>query len=172
MLEVLISNKTRVKLLLKFFINPENRAYLRELGREFDESSNSVRIELNRFEEAGLILSEKSGNRIYYSANIRYPLYGELQQIAMKHFGLDTVLEKVVNKLGDVKKVYLLGKLARGMDSQIIDIAIVAEAIDREYLANLIEKAEKIIERKIRSLVYSNSDQQQIPEPKVIIYER
>lgn len=171
MLDALISNKTRVKLLLRFFTNPESRAYLRGLGREFDESSNAIRLELNRFEQAGLLHSEREGNRKYYQANTRFPLFHELQQIAMKHFGLDTVLEKVIAKLGIVKKVYVLGKLAQGLDSPIIDIAIVADAIDREYLAVLSEKTEKIIERKIRSLVFTPDELDEIPEPRVLIYE-
>ena len=44
MLETLITSKTRVKLLMKFFLNPGTRAYLRGLATEFDESTNSVRV--------------------------------------------------------------------------------------------------------------------------------
>ena len=55
MLDTLITSKTRVKLLMKFFLNPGTRAYLRELASEFDESTNSVRVELNRLSEAKII---------------------------------------------------------------------------------------------------------------------
>ena len=48
MLDSLITSKTRLKLLMKFFMNPGTRAYLRELAKEFNESTNSIRIELNR----------------------------------------------------------------------------------------------------------------------------
>ena len=53
MLDALITSKTRVRLLVKFFLNPTMKAYLRELASEFDESTNSVRLELNRLKEAG-----------------------------------------------------------------------------------------------------------------------
>jgi len=53
-LDSLITSQTRVKLLLRFFLNPESRSYLRELAEEFGESTNSVRVELNRLTEAGL----------------------------------------------------------------------------------------------------------------------
>ncbi|HPI15850.1 MAG TPA: ArsR family transcriptional regulator, partial [Spirochaetota bacterium] len=53
MLDALITSKTRVKLLLKFFMNPETRSYLRSLAEEFGESTNAVRVELNRLENAG-----------------------------------------------------------------------------------------------------------------------
>lgn len=171
MLEALISNKTRVKLLIRFFMNPEMRAYLRELGREFQESSNAVRIELNRFEDAGLISSEKEGNRKYYQANRDYPLFQEMRQIAMKQFGLDQILDTVIDKLGRVRKVYLVGSLAKGQNTDIIDLVIVSNNINRAYLMELTEIAEKAIGRKIRCLLLESSETEIIPEPNMIIYE-
>ncbi len=50
MLGTLITSKTRVKLLLKFFLNSNAKAHLRGLETEFGESSNAIRLELNRFE--------------------------------------------------------------------------------------------------------------------------
>jgi len=171
MLDVLISNKTRIKLLFRFFLNPEMRTYLRELGREFSESSNAVRIELNRFEKAGLIHSEREGNRKYYQANQEYPLFLELQRIAMKNFGIDQIYDAVINKLGDVNQVYLLGNLSKGLNSSIIDLAIISSEIDRTYLAKLIEVAEKSVKRKIRCLVLEPHESSIVPEPNMLIYD-
>ena len=58
-LEGLISSKTRIKLLIRLFVNPATRAYLRELAKEFGVSTNSVREELNQLTEAKLLKSEK-----------------------------------------------------------------------------------------------------------------
>lgn len=55
MIETLISSKTRVKLLMKFFLNSNNVAYLRSLEEEFQESTNGIRLELNKFEKAGFL---------------------------------------------------------------------------------------------------------------------
>jgi len=170
-LETLITNKTRVKLLIRFFMNPGVNAYLRGLEKEFGDSSNAIRIELNRFEEAGLIQSERNGNRKYYRANESYPLFDEVQKIAMKHFGVDRILDQVIEKLGEVKAVYLIGNLAKGLDTPIIDLALVGDAIDRQYLARLAQKAEAIVGRKIRCLVLSENEQSKIPLPKVLIYD-
>jgi len=62
MLESLITSQTRIKLLLKFFLNPESKSYLRELAEEFGESTNSVRLELNRLTQAGLLTSAENGS--------------------------------------------------------------------------------------------------------------
>jgi len=42
MIKTLISSKTRIKLLLKFFLNSYNTAYLRNLEEEFQGSNNSI----------------------------------------------------------------------------------------------------------------------------------
>tara|TARA_R110002096_G_scaffold432801_1_gene650232 strand:- start:8202 stop:8471 length:270 start_codon:yes stop_codon:yes gene_type:complete len=89
MLDILISSKTRLKLLLRFFLNSESSVYLRGLAQDFKESTNSVRIELNRFEEAGLVNARKVGNKKIYKVNTDSPLFTEFQKIAFKHFGID-----------------------------------------------------------------------------------
>ena len=68
MLDTIITSKTRIKLLMKFFLNPGTKAYLRELAAEFGESTNSVRIELNRLTDAKLLKSTNFGRKIIYSA--------------------------------------------------------------------------------------------------------
>lgn len=170
MLENLISNKTRVKLLLRFFTNPEARAYLRGLEKELENSSNAVRIELKRFEEAGIIIPEKEGNKKFYRANKNYPLFSEIRQITLKHFGIDRILETLVRKLGEVHAVYLTGTLAKGIDSPIVDIVIIAESVDREFLSGLVEKAERVADRKIRCLVLQPGETEKMPKPKVLVY--
>ena len=44
----LIASKTRIKLLIRLFFNPKTQSYLRELAKEFNVSTNSVREELNQ----------------------------------------------------------------------------------------------------------------------------
>jgi predicted transcriptional regulator len=69
MIETLISSKTRIKLLLKFFLNSETTSYLRHLESEFGESTNAIRLELNKLEEAGMLNSQFEGNKKIYQAN-------------------------------------------------------------------------------------------------------
>jgi len=157
-LDTLITSKTRVKLLLKFFLNSNSSSYLRGLEQEFGESSNAIRLELNRFEQAGLLTSNSQGNRKYFRANISHPLYRDIHNILLKYVGFDQIIEKVVNKLGKVEEVYVVGDFARGKDSRVIDLLFVGEGIDREYLIRLVDKCEKLIDRKIRYLVFENGE--------------
>ena len=170
MLDTLIQSKTRLKLLLRFFLNPGSSAYLRGLAKEFDESTNAVRVELNRFEEAGLIQSHKDGNKKIYQVNTSFPMFNELQKIAFKHFGIDQIIEQVIEKLGDVEAVYLTGDLARGLDSKVVDVTLIGTDIDNSYLARLVEKAEELIKKKIRTLVYDTVEGYQPVIPSLLIY--
>lgn len=157
MIETLISSKTRVKLLLKFFLNSNTRAYLRNLEAEFGESTNAIRLELNKFEEAGMLSSAVDGNKKIFQANTSHPLFGEIHQILLKYIGLDQIVETVIKKLGDVQRVYVTGEFAQGRDSQIIDLVFIG-SLDKNYLVNLIEKAEKLVSRKIRYLVFTEEE--------------
>ncbi len=155
MIEALISSKTRVKLLLKFFLNSNTKAYLRGLETEFGESTNAIRVEINRFENAGMLKSELVGNKKIFQANTTHPLFQELHNILLKHVGLDRVIENVIERLGEVDKVFLIGEFSKGSDSDIIDLIFVGN-IDKSYLINLIEKTEKLVKRKIRYVIYSD----------------
>jgi len=160
-IDALISSKTRIKLLLKFFLNSNATAYLRSLEQEFGESSNAIRLELNRLEEAGLLLSNSDGNKKIFQANIGHPLFGEIHSIVLKTIGVDQIIENVVRRLGNVDKVYLVGEFSKGTDSPIIDLILIGD-FDKSYLANLVEKVEKLIKRKIRYLLYEPEEAQSI----------
>lgn len=154
MLEALITSKTRIKLLLKFFLNSSNRDYLRGLESEFGDSTNSIRIELNKLEAAGLLESSSNGNKKIFNANLKHPLFPEIKSILMKFTGLDQLFITVINQLGDLHEVYLIGDLGRGVDSELIDLVFVGN-VNRDYLNVLIEKAEKHIKKKIRYVLFS-----------------
>lgn len=153
MLDTLISSKTRLKLLLRLFLNPGNSAHLRGLAEDFGESTNAVRLELNRFEDAGMLLSEAQGNKKVYKANDKHPLFGDLNNIILKYVGIDRIIETVIGRMGDLEKVYMTGDYALGRDSGLIDLIFIG-TINKTYLVNVVEKAEKLVNKKIRYITY------------------
>jgi len=149
MIESLITSKTRIKLMLKFFLNSSTKAYLRGLESEFGESTNAIRIELNRFEQAGLLTSHSEGNRKFFAANTHHPLFPDIQSLMRKHLGIDRLIYEVIEHLGEVKKIYLTGSFAHGQESPDIEILLVGGEIDTHYLENIIAKAGKLIHKNI-----------------------
>jgi len=128
------------------------------LEQEFKESSNAIRIELNKFEKAGLLQSESEGNKKYFSANTHHPLFKDIHNILLKHLGIDKVIDEIITNLGMLKKVYLVGDFAKGKDSNIIDLLLIGNSINKEYLTRLIEKVEKMVSRKVRYIIFGDEE--------------
>ena len=152
MLDSLITSKTRIKLLLKFFLNPGTRAYLRGLATEFGESTNAIRVELNRLTDAKLLISVHSGRTVEYRANKEHSLFNDIQNVVTKFVGIDTLAEELADKLGDILLAYVIGDYAKGNDSGLIDLVLVGRVNDKK-LKEIITKTEELIHRKIRTLV-------------------
>jgi hypothetical protein len=171
----LISSKTRIKLLTRFFLNPRSSSYLRELAKEFHLSTNSVREELNQLTRANLLKSEKDGRQILYSANPDHPLFPELTSMITKVIGLDRIIDSIIHRLGNLEKAYLIDDYAEGKDSGIVDLLLVGD-IDRYQLTDLSRKTEYYIKRKIRFLVLSSAEYQEMTSridnrPSLLIWE-
>jgi hypothetical protein len=148
-------------MLLKFFLNSHSKAHLRGLAEEFGESTNSIRHELNNLSKAGYLVSSGKGNIIEYSANIEHPLYPELKSLVHKYMGIDKIIDNIVNKmisrLGQLEMAFITGDYAAGKDTGIIDLVLVGE-INNQTLHGYVQKAEGLINRKIRVLVLSGGE--------------
>lgn len=143
--------------MLKFFLNPQSKAYLRGLAEELGESTNGVRVELNRLTEAGLLAAEKKGRTIVYSANTGHSLFSDLHSLVIKYTGIDQLIDTVISNLGNVEFAFVTGDYARGIDSGLIDLVVVGD-IDKNYLLFLADKSEKLINRRIRTLVLDKGE--------------
>ena len=146
---MLISGKTRLRILTRFFLVPDTIGHLRGLAEEFGESTNAIRLELNRFEQGGLLISGMEQNRKVFRANISHPLFADIASILRKHTGVDRLVEQVINRIGNISQAYITGELAMGRNSNRIDLLLVGEEINLENLRSLTAKAEKVIDREI-----------------------
>jgi len=160
---------------MRFFFNPEARSYLRELAKEFNVSTNAVREELNQLKKTDLLKSEKNGRQVFYKANTDHALFPELKSMVSKVMGIDQVIDSIIERLGNLESAYLVDDYAEGKDTGIIDIILVGD-IDHYHLNDLSRKTERYIRRKIRSLVLSCEEYQQLlPElesrPRLLIWK-
>lgn len=169
MIESLITSKTRIKLLLKFFLNSQTKSYLRGLETEFGESSNSIRVELNRLENAGLLSAASAGNKKMFFANVQHPLFSDIHNILMKFIGIDQIVDQITSQIGDLQAAFLTGDFAIGKDSKIIDLALVGSNLDRPYIDTLVEKAERFISRRIKYLILTPEEMDQYYQNKPVL---
>tara|TARA_B100001113_G_scaffold349982_1_gene346316 strand:+ start:3891 stop:4340 length:450 start_codon:yes stop_codon:yes gene_type:complete len=149
-------------------VNIANKGYLNSLANELGESTNSVRKELNNLSQAGYLIKKDYKNKILYSANNKHPLFEVLQSIVRKHLGIEDIIKRVLNNIGDIDKIILLGDYARGLDSGTIEVLIVGNTINKSYLDNIQPKIEKEIKRKVNFMISSTGTTQ----PGLIVFER
>ena len=149
MLGELITSKTRLRLMIKFFISQANRGYLNGLANEMGESTNAIRKELNHLQNAGYLEKIKVDNKVEYKANTKHPLFDVLQKVVLKHLGLEDVVETVLERMGNVLQIILVGDYAKGNDSGLIEVFLIGQNLNMEYIAQLEEKIERLVGRKV-----------------------
>ena len=169
MLGELITSKTRLRLLVKFFISQANKGYLNGLANEMGESTNSIRKELNHRHDAGYLNKVKSNNKIEYNVNTRHPLYDTLRKVVYKHLGLEDIVETVLERMGNVEKIIITGDYAKGIDSGSIEVVLVGRNLDFNYTSQLENKIEKLINRSVTFYLTSKSPS---TNPSITVYSK
>jgi hypothetical protein len=176
MLQDIITSKTRIKLLMRFFLNSSSTAYLRELATEFGISTNGIREELKQMVDSKLMKCQKTGRHIVYQANEDHPLFPELRIMVQKSLGMNEIVESVLNRLGDLEEAYLIDDYAVGRDTGIIDLLLVGN-INEYHLNDLSRKTERYVGRRIRSLVLTREEFEEMgsqlsQRPRLLLWRR
>tara|TARA_Y100000590_G_scaffold40155_1_gene42832 strand:- start:103 stop:606 length:504 start_codon:yes stop_codon:yes gene_type:complete len=167
MLETLISSKTRLNLLIKFFLNLAKKSHLRGLASDFNESTNSIRVELNNLSKAGYLIKKKEGNKVNYLANEKHPLYNSIIDLVKKHTGIDQIIHNILSSIKNIEEIFLIGDYAKGIDSGKIELYINGKIGNKEYINEVILKTERKINRKIIILKKVNQF-----DEKLLIYKK
>lgn len=167
MLEALITSKTRLKLLIKFFVSASNRGYLRGLAVEFDESTNSIRKELNQLTEAGFLLREQNQKKVNYKANTHHPLFAPVQKLIHSFLGIEQAIDQVMARAGYVERVILRGDYARGIEADCMQVSVVGRDLDTTYLLRVADKTAELIGKKVEM-----SFEPPLNEPCIVIYQQ
>ena len=158
MLESLYIAKSKIRqnLLTLFFTNPSKKYYLRELERMLGYSAGSIRRELLRFQKDNLFNTQRVGNLLYYSLNIKHPLYKELKSIVSKTVGVEGSLRKILSSISDIKIAFIYGSFAMKHEKATsdIDLMIIGNP-DTSLLNEKIAELEKKLKREINPIIYS-----------------
>lgn len=106
---------------------------------------------------AGYLEKFSENNKVVYKANASHPLFKIIQRIVKKHLGIEEILETVLKRMGEVKKIMILGDYAEGIDSGHIEILIVGDKVNEDYLKEITPKIEKKIKRKLSFFVSTST---------------
>jgi len=148
--------RARLAVLRELFTHPGEKLHLRELERRAGVNAKGLMRELHSLADAGLLLAERSGNRVYYQANSACPLYGELCGMMAKCGTEVERLRAALAPLADrIDLAYIYGSFARGeaeRDSDI-DLMIVGE-VKLTDIATPLAEAERELGREISPTLY------------------
>jgi predicted nucleotidyltransferase len=154
-------SQVQLRLLALLFGNPDRRFHASELIRLASSGSGAVQRELKKLAAAGLLTVTSSGNRKFYQANGRSPIFGELHRMILKTAGL---AEPLRNALADerpkIAAAFVYGSVAKGTDtaSSDIDVMIIGDDLHYGGICTRLHKAEKVLERPVNPTVLSIGD--------------
>lgn len=145
-----ITSRVRIKLLQAFLSQPHEMFYVRELTRLIEEEINAVRRELSRMQNAGMVQSEKRGNRLYYQFRSSYPFFSELLSLVTKTTPVGRSIINNRSKLGFVKYAFISQRLIRSLPRQEneLDLVIIGKVI-MPQLSQIVKKLEKKLDTEI-----------------------
>ncbi len=122
-LHELLASRTLVPLLKTLLLNPDQLFYQRELAGIAQARLYSVQSELGRLERIGLITKVRRGNRAYYQADRRHPLFVDLKNIVLKTVALGDAIRAALSRdAGAIRLAFIYGSYAAGEERSTSDI--------------------------------------------------
>jgi hypothetical protein len=156
----IITSKVKVKLLELFFSDVTEMYHVRGIVREIKEEINAVRINLDKFEKAGILKKEPRGNRIYYWPRPDHPLFGDILSMVAKTTGLGAQIVDNRRKIGNISFVMFSGKFVRRQKTKKedeIDVLVIGDIVLPE-LATQIRYEESKRGKEINYTVMSREE--------------
>ena len=95
-------------------------------------------------------------------------MFDVLQKVVFKHLGLEEIVEKVLERMGSVKKILLIGDYAKGIDSGNVEVILIGDQLNTEYIGGLEKKVQGIIDRKVSFYLATKENQNQ---HRIVLYE-
>ena len=151
MLKKLFISKVRIRILEQYMSDLSNTFHVRGLVRILDEEINAVRRELLNLEAAGILKSQKDGNKLVYKINKKCPILWELRSMFFKESAVGKKILEVVNSVeGTILVVltesFLKKKYTNPTD---VDFLFIGEMKVRD-LSIAMNEAEKELGRDVR----------------------
>ncbi len=145
----LLSSKARAEIFRILFGTNQQELHMREIQRLAGLGISSIRQEIEKLERLELLISRKSGNRIYYSANKEHPLFNLVHEMVLKTNGLVNVFQKYLSD-DSIDFAFIFGSFANGDEKSTsdIDLFIIGEIGLRE-LSKQLKEPVKILGREI-----------------------
>ena len=158
MLQKLLGSQGRAEILKNLFTPEHKSVYLRQLARLSGLSAPVLLRELNQLLTLKLVVAQKDGNRVNYSANMNSPLFSVLCELVLKTEGPAGILkEAFADSAADF--VFIFGSTAKGTAhaGSDIDLFVIGSCGLRDVTKHIHAVAERI-NQEVNPYVISRND--------------
>src|SRR5207244_6675303 len=122
--------KTRERVLAATMTQPEKWWFLSELAEYLGTSPSSLQRELSALVDTGILEQRRDGNRAYFRAQRRSPIYRALRSIFEKTAGIIPTIQTAVARIGDkILCSFVHGSVARAQEHATSDIDLMVIGI-------------------------------------------
>jgi DNA-binding transcriptional ArsR family regulator len=139
--------------------DPDLELSLTEIAARTGAPHASVHREIERAEQAGLVLSRRLGTMRLVRANTASPYYAGLAEVLTRAFGVPAVLAKALQPVHGIAAAYIYGSWAARHEGKIgrrpvgdIDVLILGEP-DRDQLYAELSDAEDRLGRPVQATI-------------------
>lgn len=113
----------RSRVLGLLLLHPERSYYLREIARLTSTIPGTLKRELDKLLDSGLLTIQKVGNQNHYQANRECPIYEDLANVLRKTSGLADVLMSGLLLISEkIQSAFVFGSVASGKVNAKSDI--------------------------------------------------
>lgn len=154
----ILSSKARAEFFRLLFGLEKRELHLRDIERQSGLTIGTIRQEAEKLNRLGIITKRRDGNRLYFKANARHPLYNDIGSVVLKTVGLGDALRESLMGL-DIQVAFIFGSIAAGTVTSESDVDLfiignttlkalsknlssVSERLSREVNPNLMTKTE------------------------------
>ena len=151
--------QVRAEVLRLLFTDAGRELHLRDLTRQTALGLGTVQGELEKLSAADLVTSRRDGNRRYYRANDRHPLFPDLRQLVLKTSGLRDVLADALAGVEGIDSAFVFGSLATGAGKAAsdVDLFVIGDAGLR-VLSPALRRAADAIGREINPMAMTTAE--------------
>jgi len=118
----ILSSRIRAAIFRLLFGFDAKEIYMRDLARRSGFSIGAIQTELKKLLRFELLEKRKDGNRIYFQANKKHPLYTDLRNIVLKTNGLVDIIKDALIHSDAIRYAFIFGSFARKEETSASDI--------------------------------------------------
>ncbi len=149
--------KTRQSVLAATILHPERWWYMSDLTHYLHVTPSSLQRELFSLVEAGILVSRRDGNRVYYQPDAQCPILPELRGLLIKTVGVADVLQEILQPYWtQTEFAFVYGSFARNEETSAsdIDLMLIGE-LRLVELAPALREAEKQLRRPVNPTLFT-----------------